>query len=170
MHEAAHRGEPVDKWRSTPLFGGAGSGFHPPWRRGFTHPTIGVSPTESRGFTHRLFQQAVELTRTKPLGDGLNLLNESYLIELLNPQTQKSARVYTREGRGTAESAYRPMRLWKVAGFACEEHAAPEANYRHRSTKPSRGNGFPGSHAELAALHLDRQCSADRSHDAISGP
>src|SRR3546814_6448413 len=30
-----------------------GSGFHPPYHRGFTHPTIGVSPTESRGFTHR---------------------------------------------------------------------------------------------------------------------
>ena len=35
------------------ISGSVGSGFHPPSLRGITHRTIGVSPTESRGFTHR---------------------------------------------------------------------------------------------------------------------
>src|SRR3546814_8052203 len=55
-----------------------GSGFHPPYHRGFTHPTIGVSPTDSRGFTHRRTGKAIELNIIKPWFFRLNLLNDPY--------------------------------------------------------------------------------------------
>src|SRR3546814_2741394 len=60
------------------------SGFHTPRRRGFTHPTIGGSHTESRGFTHRAVLQALENMSKKSLFERLNLLNDSFLTESFN--------------------------------------------------------------------------------------
>lgn len=74
----------VDNWRGRPLFGSRVSGFHPPWRRGITHRTIGVSHTESRGFTHRVVQQVIDWQADLPPFCRLNLFNDSYLTESLN--------------------------------------------------------------------------------------
>lgn len=60
------------------------SGFHPPCHRGITHRTIGVSHTESRGFTHRPFQQAIEIECRIRAFLPLNLLKDSYLTESFN--------------------------------------------------------------------------------------
>ena len=61
-----------------------GSGFHTLGRRGITHRTIGVSHTESRGFTHQPSSQHPRNPRFFALFPRLNLLNNFYLTESLN--------------------------------------------------------------------------------------
>lgn len=51
--------------------------------RGITHPGIGVSYTESRGFTHRLCTQLGGKPAFFARFYNLNLLNESLLTESL---------------------------------------------------------------------------------------
>jgi len=60
------------------------SGYHPPWLRGFTHHTIGVSNTESRGITHRVSLEASEKLKIVGAVFSLNLLNNSYLTDSPN--------------------------------------------------------------------------------------
>ena len=67
-----------------------GSGFHTLGRRGITHRTIGVSHTESRGFTHRPLSQELGKPRLFAPFFRLNLLNDSYLTESLNRQTPET--------------------------------------------------------------------------------
>lgn len=89
---AASNGEqPLSLWITHPASRFPGtfeSGFHPLLLRGFTHRSIGVSPTESRGFTHQAVSQAIEPQSKSPLFLHLNLLNDSYLTESLNPTAQ----------------------------------------------------------------------------------
>lgn len=75
---------PVDNCRFSGFWASQASGFHTPQPRGITHHSIGVSHTESRGFTHQPFSEHPR----KPSFFGsffqLNLLNDSYLTESLN--------------------------------------------------------------------------------------
>jgi len=61
---------------------------HTPGRRGITHRTIVGSHTESRGITHRTASQDITKTRFFGRFSTLNLLNDSYLTESLNPKTR----------------------------------------------------------------------------------
>ncbi len=69
------------------------SGFHPLFLRGITHRTIGVSHTESRGFTHRASPQCLINPRFFALFFRLNLLNRVYLTESFNDQQLKASAV-----------------------------------------------------------------------------
>ena len=93
---------PASLWITGPesrFSGSAESGFHPPSLRGITHRTIGGSPTESRGFTHRACLES----RRSPHFFGsflsLNLLNDSYLTESFNLTRTQPAK------KGNAELA-----------------------------------------------------------------
>ncbi len=91
-HAPAEADQAVRLWITDPesrFSGSAESGFHPPLLRGITHRTIGVSHTESRGFTHRALRQHADYKAKIPLCEQLNLLNDSYLTESLNRRRAK---------------------------------------------------------------------------------
>ena len=95
-----------------PRKGSQEAGFHPPLLRGITHRTIGVSPTESRGFTHQPLSKSRRNARFFGLFFRLNLLNDSYLTESFNPPHAVQGT------KGQAELAYGPIRLRCVPAIA----------------------------------------------------
>lgn len=148
--EALAAARPVDNCRFVCFSSIQMSGFHTPQARGITHRTIGVSHTESRGFTHRPFSESRRKAGFFAPFFRLNLLNDSYLTEYLNPPALRA-----RIARLHAELTLRANAPWLRAGYRRHKGGLSAAGFRE---KPSGSDG----------VCLSVSAPADRAGQAIS--
>lgn len=124
--------ESVDRAIIDPQRGKRSSWDHTPGRRGITHRTIVGSHTESRGITHREDSQGITKTRFFGRFSTLNLLNDSYLTESLNPKTRLKRK--EKELRNCPLGNGPSLR----AGYRRHKSGLTAAGFRE---KPSRSGG-----------------------------